>query len=131
MRKILTTLLLTIALLGFTTGTPAGAAGDSSQVRFDAGYSNGQALVLYDLQICGVNQNNDRVCWPSQSSRQKVGEVYSVSVPGWWWKLDRGIQFRFYVIGYGDRSCSIQRSNYGNPAWLTVTYTGSNRCSFK
>lgn len=98
----------------------AHAAGNSSQVQFNAG--NGR--YLYSLRICGYNQNNNYVCWSGNINQQQY-----VTVNGWWWKLDRGIRFDFTLNYYGNRSCYVQRSNWGNPTWLYVRYDGGGVCS--
>lgn len=125
MRRFLIPLLLAVALAGLASTSPAYAAPDSSQVNFDAGYSGNQHLALTYLKICGTNQNNNYVCWS-----QNLNYVYSKFVPNWWWKLDRGISFQITLHGYGNRTCYIQRSNYGDPETLRVTYMGNNTCSF-
>jgi hypothetical protein len=103
------------------------AASNSSQIQFDAGYSNGKHLVLTYLKICGYNQTNvNYVCWSKNTSQQ-----YYVTLYGWWWKIDRDVNFNFTLVGYGDRSCSIKTgSNYGYPDMLRVVYEGNGKCSY-
>src|SRR5262249_49236298 len=101
MRRFIVPLLMAAAIVGFVSTSPAyaGIFNNSSQVNFDAGSSGGQHLVLTYLKICGTNQDNNYVCWS-----QNLNNVYSKFVPGWWWKLDRGISFQFTLWGYGNRS---------------------------
>jgi len=100
----------------------AHAASDSSQVQFNAGDNR----YLTYLKICGVNQNDDPVCWSDSIGQEQYATLY-----GWWWKLDRGIKFEFALVGYGNRTCYIRASNYGNPDMLYVTYQGNNQCTFR
>lgn len=121
MKRVLVSLTAAVAFaLAMTT---AASAANSSQVYFTTGAT--RSYFTY-LKICGYNQNDSYTCW----SRNFPG-ISSYGLSNWWWKLDRGIRLNFHLIGYGDRSCYIQRSGYGNPTWLYVYYEGDNRCTFR
>jgi hypothetical protein len=117
-----------------TTPQVTRANGNSSQVRFQTTQNiPGSGYVYFtDLQICGWNQDDHWGCWPNNNGLAHVSDsgIASYTVWNWWWKLDRGISFQFNLVGYGRRSCTISRSNYGNPNLLDVYYQGNNSCSF-
>lgn len=132
--KIFIVLIVLLGSITATTPQPARAGGNSSQVSFrTTQYIAGSGYVYFtDLQICGRNQNDTWGCWPSTNYLQRVSNqgTNAYTLWNWWWKLDRGITLQFNLVGYGRRSCYIQRSNYGNPTVLYVYYRGNNTCAF-